>query len=93
MLRIQGLWEKKIEIGFLVVMALTTNHDHEKSQIIFFMATGHMRKMTLIGLLMTFKYYHYIRGLETLESLKINANGLLSSSISYCDDMYLCSIG
>ena len=37
--------------------------------------------------------YHYIHKLETLESLKVNANGLISSSISYCDDMYLCQIG
>ena len=36
---------------------------------------------------------HYIRYLETLASLKINANGLISTSISYCDDMYLCQSG
>ena len=36
---------------------------------------------------------HYIRQLETLESLKINANAFMSSPISYCDDMYLCQIG
>ena len=37
--------------------------------------------------------YHYIRQLEILESLKINANGWICDSISYCDDMYLCQIG
>ena len=30
---------------------------------------------------------------ETLKSLKINPNGLISNSISYCDDMYLYQIG
>ena len=30
---------------------------------------------------------------EDFENLKINANGLISSPISYCDDMYLCQIG
>ena len=40
-------------------------------------------------------YYidHYIRELETSESLKINANGLVFYPISYCDDMYLCQTG
>ena len=35
---------------------------------------------------------HYIRYLETLETLKIIANGLISSLIFCCDDMYLCQI-
>ena len=37
--------------------------------------------------------YHYIRWLETLESLKINTNDLITSSILFCDDMYLCQVG
>ena len=37
---------------------------------------------------------HYIlRQLETLESLKINANAFMSGPIFYCDDMHLCQIG
>ena len=34
--------------------------------------------------------FHYR---ETFKSLKMNANGLTSNSVSYCDDMYLCQIG
>ena len=37
--------------------------------------------------------YHYICQSETLESLKIDKNDLISGSISYFDDMYLCQIG
>ena len=39
------------------------------------------------------RLYHYIHWLQTLESLKINENDLISSLISYCDCMYLCQIG
>ena len=41
----------------------------------------------------SFSIYHYIRWLETLESLKINPNGSISSSISCSNDMYLCQVG
>ena len=50
-------------------------------------------KLNVLVMIFFWPIDHYIRYLETLASLKINANGLISTSISYCDDMYLCQSG